>query len=53
MSETKQDARDQLRYMKENKQKYLSKNNPARITLEEYNKRVKALRDFIYHGRAL
>jgi len=45
MSETRQDIKKQLKYMKENKINYLSLLNPNHINLEEYNKRIKLLRD--------
>jgi hypothetical protein len=44
MSETKQDIKAQLRYMKKNKNLYLSLENPNRISEEEFNKRINALK---------
>ena len=45
MSETKADIRAQLAYMRKHKSVYLAKSNPARITLAEFNRRIKALKD--------
>jgi len=44
MSETKTDIRNQLKYMRETKRIYLSLDNPNRITLKEYNKRIDLLK---------
>ena len=44
MAETKKDLQDQLRYMRKEKSVYLSKKNPYRITLTEYNKRIATIK---------
>jgi len=43
--ETKRDIIEQLKYMMENKELYLSLNNPHKITEEEFNKRIRMLKE--------
>jgi hypothetical protein len=47
MSATKKDLRAQKRYMMETKTVYLSKKNPHRITLTEFNKRIATINRMI------
>ena len=44
MSETKADIRTQLKYMRENKASYLDTNNPNKITVREFNRRIDLLK---------
>ena len=45
MGETYKERMNQLKYMRENKNSYLTPLNPNRVTEEEFNKRIKLLKD--------